>query len=259
MDVQAGCRIKFPGSNRAAWAHTARNSMLHFMDAPGDRSPAAAAARHASTQALRASRACGTTHRPRSRRRRRAPEPSCRCARRQPDDPVALDPGGDPVTVQLTTSSWRAQWEASKVGPLAAQPVRISLGLPKFWPAAAAFPYVAELAPAGLIHIEDDAEFERRYRTRLDRIGVDTLRRRFEQIFPTVGNSALCLLCFEDLSAGDNCHRRTSPRGGRRGPARACRNSNWPRSRPTPERSCGSERSGDERHRPRRDLLRQID
>lgn len=113
------------------------------------------------------------------------------------------------MTVQLTTSSWRAQWEASKVGPLAAQPVRISLGLPKFWPAAAAFPYVAELAPAGLIHIEDDAEFERRYRTRLDRIGVDTLRRRFEQIFPTVGNSALCLLCFEDLSAGDNCHRRT--------------------------------------------------
>ena len=113
------------------------------------------------------------------------------------------------MTVQLATSSWRAQWETSKVGPLAAQPVRISLGLPKFWPAAAAFPYVAELAPAGLLQIEDDAEFERRYRTRLDRIGVETLRHRFEQIEPTVGVRRLCLLCFEDLSAGEDCHRRT--------------------------------------------------
>lgn len=85
------------------------------------------------------------------------------------------------------------------------QPVRISLGKPKFWPRAAGFPFVAELAPDGWMMRLGDEAFERAYRRKLDRIGVEAISSRFAQI-AGVNGPTLALCCFEADAAA--CHRR---------------------------------------------------
>jgi hypothetical protein len=103
------------------------------------------------------------------------------------------------MSAQLATGRWRDLWEASKVGTLDLQPVRISLGVPRFWPAARAFPYVVELAPVGLLHLDDRDEFTRRYRDRLDRSGIDAIMACLEAIV-AAGERVAMLCCFEDVT-----------------------------------------------------------
>jgi len=109
------------------------------------------------------------------------------------------------VTIPLLTTSWTVAHRAHKAANRTFVPVRASLGSPKFWPEAKALPYIAELAPAGLFHLDDTAEFERRYLARLDRIGVDRLAARFADVYAEYQRS-LALCCFEP--AGQPCHRR---------------------------------------------------
>jgi hypothetical protein len=106
--------------------------------------------------------------------------------------------------VPVFTWSWRAACTAAKDGRLTVQPVRISLGKPKFWPRAERFPFVAELAPDGwMMRLDSDEKFERVYRAKLDRIGVESIRRRLEEVAIDTHGIALC--CFEE--AADDCHR----------------------------------------------------
>jgi hypothetical protein len=106
------------------------------------------------------------------------------------------------VTVELATgrfSTFRAE---------AGVPVAITLSRPKF-----PLPYRLEhearrLAPWGLFDVKDPAEFTRRYRERLDRLDLDALVAKFEAISAAEGGRRLVLLCFEDVHAGQACHRR---------------------------------------------------
>lgn len=84
-------------------------------------------------------------------------------------------------------------------------PVRTSLGKPKFMPESASWPYVKELAPAGLFHL-DGPEFERRYRERLDGFGVLHIAAELLRIAKDYPDSQLALLCFEDVTEKP-CHR----------------------------------------------------
>ena len=83
-------------------------------------------------------------------------------------------------------------------------PVGITVGRPKFrLPYAPRF--MSELAPWGLLRIEDGEEFTRRYVARLDAVGAERLEWEFDAI--STGHDGIVLLCFEQ--AGEPCHRRT--------------------------------------------------
>jgi len=67
-------------------------------------------------------------------------------------------------------------------------------------------PYVRELAPAGLFHLGGD-EFADRYVARLDKIGADTIAARLADVYAQE-RKPLALMCFENVHAGQLCHRR---------------------------------------------------
>ena len=89
-------------------------------------------------------------------------------------------------------------------------PVGITIGKPK-WDAqyrnGERPVYLRELAPWGLLQVDDDEEFTSKYLERLDRIGADVLAERFAAVSDAHDRRGLALLCFE--RAGDPCHRRT--------------------------------------------------
>jgi hypothetical protein len=109
------------------------------------------------------------------------------------------------VTVRLATGRYRS------FHPSQGLPVGVTLGKPKFPLGYRIAAEIDELKPYGLAFRKPPltpAEFDAAYRRRLDQIGVDRLRERFEQIAAEHGEP-LCLLCFEDVLAGERCHRRT--------------------------------------------------
>lgn len=64
------------------------------------------------------------------------------------------------------------------------------------------------LAPYGLRSIGDRAEFEAAYRARLERFGVDKIRRVLEAFACAANAEGVVLLCYEDLDDPDQwCHR----------------------------------------------------
>jgi hypothetical protein len=114
----------------------------------------------------------------------------------------------DAVRVPLSTGRWRDVFEVIEAGePLHWTPTRISLGTPKYLPAARKWPTVRELMPYGLIKLAGP-EFEAAYRQRLDKFGVDALQARFEEVY-TLRGLPLLLLCFENVHGGQGCHRVT--------------------------------------------------
>jgi len=106
----------------------------------------------------------------------------------------------------IATWSWRAAWEASKDGRLVVQPVRISRGVPKFWPAAETFPEIPELAPDGPMFSMTAERFEVAYRAKLDRLGVDLIQARLDATEAET-DRGLALCCFE--ADRQRCHRGT--------------------------------------------------
>ena len=88
-------------------------------------------------------------------------------------------------------------------------PVRITRGAPRW-----RLPYtlehqVAQLAPAATYFNEPRPVFEAGYRADLDRLGAPRIAELLHAITAQTGDHRLVLLCFEDLSKGDWCHRRT--------------------------------------------------
>lgn len=115
------------------------------------------------------------------------------------------------VPVPIVTSRYRAVHDFTKTGnPRGFLPVKTSVGAPRFIPCKD-WPKLGMLAPYGLTDIEDREEFEACYRARLDGHGLPAIAAALAAIY--VGQPAprlpLALLCFEDLDAGDWCHRRT--------------------------------------------------
>jgi hypothetical protein len=88
-------------------------------------------------------------------------------------------------------------------GPVSVQPVRASVGRPRFWPAANRFPVARLITPYGLLKL-NGKEFEKHYLARLNEAGVDAIRAELEAIYQ-VHRHPLTLACFELDRA--NCHR----------------------------------------------------
>jgi len=106
----------------------------------------------------------------------------------------------EPSPSRIVTASWTALYQQRHA--LEVTPIRISLGIPKFWHAAEAFPAPTVLMPSGWMFDLESAAFDVAYLTKLDRIGVDRIRARLATI-PSAGN--LALACFEADPA--HCHR----------------------------------------------------
>lgn len=121
--------------------------------------------------------------------------------------PQFVVPGAEiyaPITT--ATASWRALHLAALAGCTDGYtPVRISLGLPRFWADAERLPYLRDLAPAGVFGLEGEA-FDRAYVDRLDRIGVERIGLALDTIRQESGQPVVVLACFE--KAGQPCHRR---------------------------------------------------
>lgn len=107
------------------------------------------------------------------------------------------------MNAQLLTGGWRALYDADKAGQLNFQIVRISRGVPRYWPAAGKFPKISDLMPEGyMLGIQDWEQFGRCYRSKLERLGIDAIQARLDEL----GDSRpIVLTCFEADRA--DCHR----------------------------------------------------
>lgn len=103
--------------------------------------------------------------------------------------------------MSIYTCSWSALQRQRNY--LACLPVRISVGLPRFWPEAREFPYVMELAPVGLLDLTAD-EFDAAYVARLEKGGVDRIVTRLREVEATTDLDVV-LMCFERDRT--QCHR----------------------------------------------------
>lgn len=106
--------------------------------------------------------------------------------------------------VKLFSSRWSNR--ALETAPVVA--VGISRGVPRF---RVAYRYrrLLDLYPDGwMFSIEDDERFERVYVAKLERLGVDRIMEGLRKISDEEGGADLVLLCFEDVLAGESCHRR---------------------------------------------------
>jgi hypothetical protein len=106
------------------------------------------------------------------------------------------------MTVDLATGRYQS------FDPAQGVPVRTTVGRPRFRLGYELKHEIRELAPVGLMNL-DGAEFEAAYRARLDRLDLGALVERFEAISAAEGGQRVVLLCFEDVWAGQACHRRT--------------------------------------------------
>lgn len=90
-----------------------------------------------------------------------------------------------------------------------ALPVRMSVGFPDF-PLGYDVPAsLLDAAPDPFMLSERDAErFEGLYLAKLERVGVERLRRLLAAICDAFAADALVLLCWERVTNGGACHRR---------------------------------------------------
>jgi hypothetical protein len=87
-------------------------------------------------------------------------------------------------------------------------PIGTTTGAPRFPLGYELVGTVGMLAPYGLRSIEDRAEFEVAYRARLERFGLDQIRRVLEAFACAASAEGVVLLCYEDLDDPDQwCHR----------------------------------------------------
>ncbi len=100
---------------------------------------------------------------------------------------------------------YTSRWANRDLADLACVPVGISRGVPRF-----ALPYqyrrVSELAPDDQAWAEQDPEaFRLSYLRQLGEIGADAILGRLERVS---GGLPVVCLCYEDVHAGESCHRR---------------------------------------------------
>lgn len=86
--------------------------------------------------------------------------------------------------------------------------VRISLGFPKWSVGYEIAGAISDLMPYGMLGKYSHEEFVVKYRERLNRIGVDHIRKELSK-FEGKGKPVV-LLCYEDVRVdGQTCHRTT--------------------------------------------------
>jgi hypothetical protein len=104
------------------------------------------------------------------------------------------------VTLDLATGRYSTFIDAMGI------PVQTSIGRPKFPLAYDLTEQAKRLMPWGLISADlTEADFTDHYRARLDKVGVDAMRRLLYAISARHGGARLVLLCFE--RPDQFCHR----------------------------------------------------
>lgn len=86
-------------------------------------------------------------------------------------------------------------------------PVRIAVGAPRFLPGARMWPMLRELMPFGILSLKGK-EFEEKYIARLERHGAEEIRLDLKDLYERTRRKPLVLLCYENVKAGEDCHRR---------------------------------------------------
>ncbi len=105
---------------------------------------------------------------------------------------------------KLYTSRW-ANRGLSRLPVIA---VGISRGTPRF-PVPYRYRLAQLLAPSReTFALKSDEAFEESYVDGLEEIGVDRITDLLTKISAEEGGRDLCLLCYEDVHAGQVCHRR---------------------------------------------------
>jgi len=119
----------------------------------------------------------------------------------QPHHPPPPPPG----RLELATSKYGASQLILRSG-LAA--VRVTLGPPRF-----PLPYqlagnIPELAPSPRIFRLEWERFAPAYQQQLDRLDWPAVEEQLRAIAADAGKPGAALLCFEDVTKGEQCHRR---------------------------------------------------
>ena len=114
------------------------------------------------------------------------------------------------MSAELYTASWGALWRAQQADTLGVEPVRISVGVPKFWPGAERFPAIPELTPYGVFGRGlSGEEYDAAYLARLNGIGPERIEALLVETYLAAGR-ALALACFEPQRR--DCHRGLAAR-----------------------------------------------
>lgn len=100
-----------------------------------------------------------------------------------------------------------SRWANRELTRLPFVPVGISRGTLRF-PVPYRYRLARVLAPSReTFALRDDTAFKESYLAGLDGIGVNRIATVFEEIGDEEGGEVLALLCFEDVHAGEVCHR----------------------------------------------------
>ena len=98
-----------------------------------------------------------------------------------------------------------SRWANRELGDLECQPVGISRGTPRF-PTGYRYRLARELAPGDRAWAEQDVgRFRAAYLHQIRDIGAAAILDRLERLS---GGLPVVLLCYEDVRAGEGCHRR---------------------------------------------------
>lgn len=101
-----------------------------------------------------------------------------------------------------------SRWANRNLAEVGAVKVGISRGKPR-WKLPYRYRVLRELAPSReALAIHDHAEFEEAYLAGLEEIGAQTILAQLERISAEEGGRPLVLLCYENVLAGDWCHRQ---------------------------------------------------
>jgi Protein of unknown function, DUF488 len=103
---------------------------------------------------------------------------------------------------------YTSRWQNEKLADLDVVLVGISRGTPRF-----KLPYryrqLRLLAPSKeTFALREDKEFDKAYVAGLEKIGVERIAEALRRLSYEQGGKPLILLCYEDVHAGEDCHRR---------------------------------------------------
>ena len=103
---------------------------------------------------------------------------------------------------------YTSRWANKKLTHLDVVPVGISRGIPR-WPLPYRYKLLRLLAPSRETFVlQDPKEFEQAYLVGLEEIGVKKIARALQKISDEHDGRPLALLCYENVHAGETCHRR---------------------------------------------------
>jgi hypothetical protein len=112
----------------------------------------------------------------------------------------------DRPPLRIATSRYQAR---EKIAASRLAPVGTTVGRPRFKLGYELAGAAAALAPRGLLYVDDPAEFELAYRSRLEHVGVEAIRLLLATLAGNARAEGVVLLCYEDLDVeGEWCHRR---------------------------------------------------